>query len=157
LAGRLAREDGGIVQTLLVRHSANGPVDRRPIEQLAGLAAREGFEGNVHVAVDRSTAHAVVHGANDLDASLVVVETGLDPTDSPFGVGNWEEAVTSTITVPLVLVTSGGTGIDRVLLGPVDIENVDPPAAAFVARLAGAIAHNGVVELDGTNLNWVNE
>jgi hypothetical protein len=155
LAARLAREDGGVVQTLLVRHTADGPVDRKPVEQLIGLAAREGFEGNVHVAVDRSTAHAVVHGANDLDASLVVVETDFDPTDSPFGIGNWEEVVASTITVPLVLITAGGTGIERVVLGPADADNIDRSAGAFVASLAERIGQRKVVEVDDTNPDWV--
>ena len=108
LAGRLARRDGGVVETLLVRHSGDGRVDRGPLDRLSDLATKEGFDGEVHVAVDRSTAHAVVHAANDLGASIVVVDTDLEGDDGPRGVARWQEAVASTIPAPLILVSAGG-------------------------------------------------
>ena len=155
LAARLAHRDGGVVQTLLVRHSTNGAGDRQAMDGLAKLSAREGFDGDVHLAVDRSTAHAVVHGANDLGASLVVVETDLDADDGPLGMQNWEEAVASTIAVPLVLVSAGGTEIRRVVLGRVESDEVDDSAAAFVAKLAGAISRGAVLERSDASWDWV--
>jgi len=143
------------VQTLLVRHSTNGAGDRQAMDGLAKLSAREGFDGDVHLAVDRSTAHAVVHGANDLGASLVVVETDLDADDGPLGMQNWEEAVASTIAVPLVLVSAGGTEIRRVVLGRVESDEVDDSAAAFVAKLAGAISRGAVLERSDASWDWV--
>src|SRR5262249_8926946 len=61
----------------------------------------------------------------------------------------------STITVPLVLMTSGGTGIERVVLGPADVDNVDRSAGAFVASLAERVGHRNVVEVDDTDPDWV--
>jgi Kef-type K+ transport system membrane component KefB len=154
LAARLARNDGGVVQTLLVRHSANGPVDRRPVDHLAKLATREGFDGEVHVAVDRSTAHAVVHGSNDLGASLVVVETDLDADARALGGASWEEALASTINVPLLLVTAGGTDIKRVVVGPVDTDEIGEPAVSFVTTLAEGVSRGDVVVVE-ERADWV--
>ena len=148
LAGRLARRDGGVVETLLVRHSGDGRVDRGPLELLSDLATREGFDGEVHLAVDRSTAHAVVRAANDLGASIVVAETDLDGDDGPRGVANWQEAVASTIPVPLVLVSAGGGEIRRVLLRRPDPGQVGEAAAGFVTALAQLVGRGEVLELD---------
>ncbi|MFL6240206.1 MAG: cation:proton antiporter [Actinomycetes bacterium] len=155
LALRLARIDGGVVQTLLVHHRGDGAIDKRVMAALSDVAAREGFDSDVHVAVDRSTAHAVVHGSADLGASIVVVETALDAGDSPFGIGNWKEAVAATLAVPLVLVQGNGSDIRRVVLAHDGSNGVDPSAAAFVAKLAGAVARGEVVELDASDPAWV--
>lgn len=157
LAGAIARQDGGVVQTLLVRHSGNGPIDRQATRGLTTLAVKEGFDGDVHVAVGRSTAHAVVHGSAGLDASIVVVETDLHTDDSPFGIGNWEEAVAATLEVPLVLVTVGGTEIKRVVTGPMHADADDPVAVDFVATLARSVARNDVVAITDPSPDWVKE
>jgi Kef-type K+ transport system membrane component KefB len=155
LASRLARPDGGVVHTLLVRHNSNRTVDRRVVAALSSLAVKEGFDGDVHVAVDRSTAHAVVHGCTDLGASIVVVETDLEAGDSPFGISNWEEAIVATLTVPLVLVKGSGAGIKRILLAPEDTNEVGVAASAFVAKLAGLIGQGDVLHLDRANTDWL--
>ena len=155
LATRLARRHGGVVETLLVRHSAEGRVDRSPMSRLVDLATKEGFDGTVHVAIDRSTAHAVVHGSNDLGASLVVVETDLDPDGGRSGAGHWEEAVASTIPVPMVLVSPGREAIRRVVLAPLDHDEVGDAAAAFVRELAEVVGGGDVVELHEPGADWV--
>jgi Kef-type K+ transport system membrane component KefB len=147
IAARLARRDGGVVDTVLVRHSGEGRVDRGPVDALSDLATREGFDGEVHVAIDRSSAQAVVRAANDLGASLVVVDGDLDGDDGPLGATHWDETLASTIPVPLVLVSSGGDGIRRVLLPRADPDQVEP-AAAFVQALAQFLARGDVAELD---------
>jgi Kef-type K+ transport system membrane component KefB len=157
LAARLARPDGGVVQTLLVRHNDNRPVDRSAFAALSNLAVQQGFDGEVHVAVDRSTAHAVVHGSTDLGASIVVVESDLDTGDGPFGISNWEEAIASTLTVPLVLVNGAGADIKRVVLAPDGTGEVGPAAVDFVARLAGIIGRGDVLRLDHTDADWVTQ
>jgi hypothetical protein len=154
LAARLARRDRGVVQTLLVRHNNNENVDRRAVAALSSLAIKEGFDGDVYVAVDRSTAHAVVHGSVDLGASIVVAETELDTGDSPFGIGNWEEAIASTLAVPLVLVSGAGNDIKRVVLAP-DGSEAGAAAATFVAKLAGMVSQGDVVQLDHGDPDWI--
>jgi hypothetical protein len=138
-----------------VRHSSDGIVDRRAVAALSSLAIKEGFDGDVNIAVDRSTAHAVVHGSIDLGASIVVVETSLDTGDSPFGIGNWEEAIASTLPVPLVLVNGAGTDIKRVVLAPDGTDGVGPAAVAFVAKLAGIIGQGTVLEVDHGDPDWI--
>jgi Kef-type K+ transport system membrane component KefB len=155
LAARLARPDGGVVHTLLVRHNSNRTVDRRVVAALSSLAVKEGFDGDVHVAVDRSTAHAVVHGCADLGASIVVVETDLETGYSPLGISNWEEAIVATLTVPLVLVKGGGAGIKRIVLAPEDTHEVGVAATSFVAKLAGLIGQGDVLHLDRTDADWL--
>jgi Kef-type K+ transport system membrane component KefB len=155
LAVRLARPDGGVVQTLLIRHTSMEKVDRRAVAALSSLAVKEGFDGDVHVSVDRSTAHAVVHGSADLGASIVVVQTNLDNGNTPFGVRNWEEAIATTLTVPLVLVSGDGADIKRVVLAPEDTETAGSAAQAFVAKLARIIGRGEVLELDHGDANWV--
>jgi Kef-type K+ transport system membrane component KefB len=155
LAVRLARPDGGVVQTLLIRHTSKQRVDPRALAALSSLAVKEGFDGDVHVSVDRSAAHAVVHGSTDLGASIVVVETDLDTRDGPLGIGNWEEAIASTLTVPLVLVNGGGVDIKRVVLAPHGTDTAAAPADAFVAKLARIVGNGEVLELDQGDANWV--
>jgi Kef-type K+ transport system membrane component KefB len=157
LAVRLARLDNGVVQTLLIRHAGKTKVDRRAVAALSSLAIKEGFDGEVHIAVDRSTAHAVVHGSADLGASIVIVETDLDTGFTPLGVGNWEEAIASTLPVPLVLVNGGGTDIKRVVIAPqgADGANAGSAAQTFVSRLAGMVGRGDVVELDHDDESWV--
>jgi Kef-type K+ transport system membrane component KefB len=155
LAARLARPDGGVVHTLLVRHRSNGAVDRRAMAALSTVAVKEGFEGGIHVSVDRSTAHAVVHGSTDLDASIVVVDIDLDTGDSPIAISNWEEAIAATLTVPLVLVKGGGADIKRVVLAPDGTNAVGVTAANFVAKLARIVGHGEVDQLDHTYTDWV--
>jgi Kef-type K+ transport system membrane component KefB len=155
LAARLARSDGGVVHTLLVRHHGNGAVDRRAKVVLSSLAVKEGFDGDVHVSVDRSTAHAVVHGSTDLDASVVIVETDLDAGGGLITMGNWEEAIVATLTVPLVLVRGGGDDIKRVVLAPDGTSAVGAEAAEFVAKVARTIGRGEVVKLEHGDADWV--
>ena len=155
IAARLARHHGGVVETLLVRRGADGEVDRTPLDDLVDLSTKEGFDGDVHVAVDHSIASAVVHGSTDLGASLVVVETDLDPDGGRSGTGHWEEAVASTIPVPLVLVSPGREAIRRVVLGPLDHDAVGDAAAAFVRELAEVVGGGDVVELHEPGADWV--
>jgi Kef-type K+ transport system membrane component KefB len=155
LAAQVAHGAGGIVQTLLVRQSGDGPIDRKPMEELADLSRREGFEGKVYLAIDRSTAHAVVHGANDLDASLVLVESDLGAADGPFAARHWEEEIAATIGAPLVLVSRGGVAISRAVVGPLETAEIGESAAAFVTRLAVAASPGHVVETADTSPEWV--
>jgi Na+:H+ antiporter len=155
LATRLARPDGGVVHTLLVRHGRNGPIDHRAMAALSSLAVKEGFDGDIHASVDRSTAHAVVHSSTDLGASIVVVEADLDTGENPIAIGNWEEAIVATLTVPLVLLKGSGAGIKRVVLTPDGIDAVGEAAADFVAKLARIIGHGDVLQLDHSDAHWV--
>jgi Kef-type K+ transport system membrane component KefB len=155
LAARLARPDGGVVHTLLVRHRSNGAADRHAKAALSSLAVKEGFDGDVHVSIDRSTAHAVVHGSNDLDASVVVAETDLDDAERLISISNWEEAIVATLTVPLVLVKGGGADIKRVVLAPGGTDPVGAAATEFVAKLARIIGRGEVLQLDQGDDDWV--
>jgi Kef-type K+ transport system membrane component KefB len=155
LAVRLAQSDHGVVQTLLIRHARKEQVDRGAVTALSSLAVKEGFDGDVHVAVDRSTAHAVVHGSAVLGASIVIVETDLETGDTPFGVGNWEEAIASTLPVPLVLVNGDGADIKRVILAPDSTDGAGAEGQAFVAKLARVVGRGEVLELDHGDADWV--
>jgi hypothetical protein len=155
LAARLARPDGGVVHTLLVRHRSNGAADRQAKATLSNLAVKEGFDGDVHVSIDRSTAHAVVHGSNDLDASVVIAETDLDDAERLIAISNWEEAIVATLTVPLVLVKGGGTDIKRVVLAPGGTDPAGAAATEFVAKLARIIGRGEVLQLDHGDDDWV--
>jgi Kef-type K+ transport system membrane component KefB len=155
LAVRLAQPDNGVVHTLLIRRAERAKVDRAAVSALSNLAVKEGFDGDVHVAVDRSTAHAVVHGSADLGATIVVVASDLESGFSPVSVGNWEEAIASTLPVPLVLVTGGGTEIKRVIVAPHQTDGSDVAAQSFVIKLATIIGRGEVLELDHDDENWV--
>jgi hypothetical protein len=157
LAAGLARRDGGIVEVLLLRDGRNGQVDRAPVAALSNVAVMEGFDGGVHVAVDRSLAHAVVHGSTDLGASIVVVEADRDGDDDHVGLRSWEEAVAATLSVPLVLVNGRGTATKRVLVACNDTSDLDPAAHEFAGRLARAVARGEVVELHVTDHDWIEE
>jgi hypothetical protein len=155
LATGLAKSDGGVVQTLLVQQTGDGFDSRQAVNTLTSIATKEGFDGDVRLAVDRATAHAVVHGSTDLGASSVVVETDGTDDDSPLAVGAWEEAIAATLSVPLVLVSHGGERIKRIVLGPSDVDAVDPEAIAFVGRLAQTVGRGEVLELDQTDADWI--
>jgi hypothetical protein len=85
------------------------------------------------------------------------VDTALDVGDSPLGIGNWKEAVASTLPVPLVLVQGTGSDIRRVVLAHDGNNGVDPSASAFVAKLASTVARGEVLQVDASDPAWVDQ
>jgi hypothetical protein len=155
LARRIARHDGGVVDVVLLRRSSRQPVDRSPVAALEVVAEREGFDGEVHVAVHRSAAHAVVDTATALDASLVIVEHGAGHEEGLLGVGYWTDALAAAVPTPLALLEGEADGIRRVAV-VVPAEPVPPPVVEFVRGIAELIGGDEPPrDIIGSGTGWI--
>jgi hypothetical protein len=154
LARRIARHDGGVVDLVLLRRSSRQPVDRSPVPALEVVAEREGFDGEVHVAVHRSAAHAVVDTATALDASLVIVEHGAGLESGTRGIGYWNDALAAAVPTPLALLEGEADGIRRVTV-VLPAEPVPPAVVDFVRGFAQLIGDEPQRETIGSGTDWI--
>ena len=141
---------------VLISPESRTGVSRAPLAQLENVARIEGFDGELHVAVDRSPAHAVVHAATGLGASLVIVESsGAHYATS--AIGSWTDAVAATVPTPLLLLTGRADRVDRVVLGPPVPADVDPAALQFARYVASIVSRDGVATLEPDAEGWIGQ
>lgn len=134
IAVRIAREDGGTVLPVLLRHESDPPSEQgAALASLGAAASLAGVDGDATVVVDRSRAHGAVHAAVAARATIVLT-SGHD--GGPV-FGSWTDALAAAAAVPFALVGGHGPVRRGVLVDDLTAPESARMLAAELARRIG--------------------
>ena len=132
IAQQLAAGDGGVVRPIMVVPDGAAHPDEHVLEQAHQTIAATGIDAELAIVCDTTVSDGVVHAASASQSSLLVV-----PAASQSWLPTLFEAsqhrLVSSSPAPTVLVRSGSSATDRVVLMLNSAQAVRPTSAALYA------------------------